>query len=110
MTQSEPIEIDPVGLSERLASEDPPIVLDVREPWELEISALQGVLGIPLGELTRRVAEVPSDRPIAVMCHHGGRSAQATMWLRQQGFARAMNVSGGIDAWSRQVDPTVPRY
>jgi rhodanese-related sulfurtransferase len=110
MAESEPIEIDPVALRERLASDDPPVVLDVREAWELEIGALENVLAIPLAELPRRVKEIPGDRPVAVMCHHGGRSAQATMWLRQQGFARAMNVGGGIDAWSRLIDPAVPRY
>jgi len=110
MSTTEPLEIDPVALKERLASDDPPAILDVREPWELEIGAIDGVLAIPLGELPNRVGEVPRDRPLAVMCHHGGRSARATAWLRQQGFAKAMNVAGGIDAWARLVDPRVPRY
>ena len=106
----EPFEIDPSSLKERLASAEPPVVLDVREPWEIGICALPGILAIPLGELVVRVVEVPPDRPVAVMCHHGSRSAQATAWLRQQGFERVMNVAGGIDAWSRRVDPAVPRY
>lgn len=110
MPQSEPLEIDAVALNALLASEDPPAILDVREPWEVEICALKGVIAISLTALPQRVAEIPRDRPLAVMCHHGGRSAQATMWLRQHGFARAMNVAGGIDAWSRLVDPGVPRY
>ena len=107
---TEPFEIDPISLKDRLTSNEPPVVLDVREPWEIELGTLPGALTIPLGNLVARVAEVPRDRPVAVMCHHGGRSAQATAWLRQQGFERAMNVAGGIDAWSRAVDPSVPRY
>src|SRR5579883_410270 len=110
MAATEPFEIDPAILKDRLASDDPPVILDVREPWEIEIAALPDVLSIPLHELVGRVADVPRDRPVAVMCHHGGRSAQATAWLRQQGFARVMNVAGGIDSWARTVDPSVSRY
>jgi rhodanese-related sulfurtransferase len=106
----EPLEIDATTLKTRLDSIAPPAVLDVREDWEVEIASIPGALVLPLGQLTRRVAEVPRDRPLAVMCHHGGRSAQATAWLRAQGFDNAMNVAGGIDAWARFVDPTVPRY
>jgi rhodanese-related sulfurtransferase len=107
---SEPTEIDPITLSQRLQSDNPPAILDVREDWEVETAAVDGAILIPLGELMRRVGEVPRDRPLAVMCHHGGRSAQATAWLRSQGFANAMNLSGGIDAWARMVDPNVARY
>jgi len=107
---SEPFEIDAQTLKDRLDGDNPPAVLDVREPWELEIAAVDGVIAIPLGELTKRVGELPRDKPIAVMCHHGGRSAQATAWLRNQGFDHATNVAGGIDAWARSVDPTVSRY
>jgi rhodanese-related sulfurtransferase len=107
---SEPFEIDPADLRERRESAEPPLVLDVREPWEIAIAALPDITSIPLGELQSRVGELPRDRAIAVMCHHGGRSAQATAWLRRQGFDRTMNVAGGIDAWSRLIDPAVPRY
>jgi rhodanese-related sulfurtransferase len=107
---TEPFEIDTLTLKERLEGDNPPAVLDVREPWELEIASLEGALSIPLGELTSRAAELPRDRPLAVMCHHGGRSAQATAWLRNQGFDRATNVAGGIDAWARTIDPTLSRY
>ena len=107
---SEPFEIDTLTLRERLDGANPPAVLDVREPWELEIASIDGAINIPLGEITSRVAELPRDRPLAVMCHHGGRSAQATAWLRNQGFDQATNVAGGIDAWARSVDPTLSRY
>jgi rhodanese-related sulfurtransferase len=107
---SEPFEIDVLTLKARLDSPTPPTVLDVREPWEVEIASIDGALNIPLGEITSRFGELPRDTPLAVMCHHGGRSAQATAWLRNQGFDHATNVAGGIDAWARSVDPTVPRY
>jgi rhodanese-related sulfurtransferase len=110
MPGSEPLEIDVLALSRRLASDNPPVILDVREPWELEIAAIGGVLAIPLGELPRQVSKVPRDRPVAAMCHHGGRSASATAWLRAQGFDNVMNVAGGIDAWARLVDPELKRY
>jgi rhodanese-related sulfurtransferase len=107
---SEPFEIDTLTLKERLDSPNPPTVLDVREPWEVEIASIDGAVNIPLGELTSRVGELSRDTPLAVMCHHGGRSAQATAWLRNQGFDHATNVAGGIDAWARTVDPTLSRY
>lgn len=107
---SEPFEIDTLTLKERLDGDNPPAVLDVREPWEVDIAAIDGAIAIPLGEITRRVDELPRDRPLAVICHHGGRSAQATAWLRNQGFDQATNVTGGIDAWARTVDPTLSRY
>jgi rhodanese-related sulfurtransferase len=107
---SEPFEIDTQTLKERLDGENPPAVLDVREPWEIDIASIDGALTIPLGEITRRADELPRDRPLAVICHHGGRSAQATAWLRNQGFDLATNVAGGIDAWVRNVDPTLSRY
>lgn len=107
---ADPFEIDILTLKERLDGDNPPAVLDVREPWELEIASVDGAIAIPLGELTQRVAELPRDKSLAVMCHHGGRSAQATAWLRQQGFERATNVAGGIDAWARTIDPTLSRY
>jgi rhodanese-related sulfurtransferase len=108
--QEEPFEIDAVALKSRLDAGEALTVLDVREPWEAEIVSLDGSLLISLADLPRRVAEVPRDRPVAVMCHHGGRSAQATAWLRAQGFARTINIVGGIDAWARMVDPDLPRY
>ncbi len=86
------------------------MLIDVREPWELEVAAIDGAVSIPLGQVTARVGEIPQDRPVAVMCHHGGRSAQAVNWLRSQGFDNVMNVTGGIDSWSRLIDPGIPRY
>jgi len=107
---SEPFEIDTLTLKERLDGPNPPVVVDVREPWEVEIASVDGAVNIPLSELPGRVGELSRDTPLAIMCHHGARSAQATAWLRNQGFDRATNVAGGIDAWARAVDPTLSRY
>ena len=85
-------------------------VVDVREPWEADIAKVAGAKLIPLAEFTARAGELPRDQPLLVMCHHGGRSMQATQWLRRQGYDKASNVAGGIDAWSREIDPAVPRY
>jgi rhodanese-related sulfurtransferase len=107
---SEPFEIDAPTLKNRLDGDNPPAVLDVREAWELDIAKMDGVIAIPLGEIARRFGELPKDKPLAVMCHHGGRSAQATAFLRNQGYDNATNVAGGIDAWARLVDPSLSRY
>ena len=87
-----------------------PLVLDVREPWERDRASLPGATLIPMREIPARLAELPADRDLVVMCHHGGRSANAAQWLAHNGFARVHNLAGGIDAWSRTVDPSVPRY
>lgn len=85
-------------------------VLDVREPWETELCALPDSLFIPLGHLPDRVAEIPVDRPVVVLCHHGVRSGQAAVWLRRRGLAQAINLAGGIDAWARLVDTEMEVY
>jgi rhodanese-related sulfurtransferase len=85
-------------------------VLDVREPWEIEICHLAGALTIPLQSLPARVGEVPSDRPVVVLCHHGMRSLQAATWLHRAGLVNAVNLAGGIDAWARQIEPSMGVY
>lgn len=85
-------------------------LLDIREPWELDVCALPEALAIPMGEIPGRVDTLPRDKPLVVMCHHGQRSMQVVMWLRQKGFDNAINLAGGIDAWSEKIDPSVPRY
>lgn len=84
-------------------------VLDVREEEELALAALPGVLHIPLGDLVQRAEEVPRNLPVVVICHHGIRSQSAAGYLESRGW-RAHNLRGGIDAWSRRVDPRIPRY
>ena len=87
----------------------PHLLLDVREPEEFEAARIAGATLIPLGELPGRLAELPKDKPLIVLCHHGVRSAHAVHHLKAAGFD-ARNLSGGIDAWSREVDRSVPRY
>jgi rhodanese-related sulfurtransferase len=97
-------------LSERRARGDELVVLDVREDDELATASLADCLHIPVAQLPARMAELPRDRDIVVMCHLGGRSEWATRFLRASGYGRAVNLAGGIDAWSREIDPEVPRY
>jgi rhodanese-related sulfurtransferase len=100
----------PVELSERLASGDRLQVIDVREPMEVGIASLAGAVSIPLSTLPERIGEIDRDNPVVVLCHHGIRSASACAWLVREGFTDVANLSGGIDAWSTDVDPAVPRY
>ncbi len=85
-------------------------LLDVREPFELAIAGLDGVTHIPMGVLPVRAHELDRSRPVVVICHHGTRSSLAARWLRENGFEDVTDLEGGIEAWSREVDPSVPRY
>jgi molybdopterin/thiamine biosynthesis adenylyltransferase/rhodanese-related sulfurtransferase len=85
-------------------------LIDVREPYEYEIARIEGSRLIPLGELETHVSELPRSGPLILQCHSGGRSEQAVKILQEAGFGNAVNLEGGIDAWSVDVDPTVPRY
>ena len=86
-------------------------LIDVREPWELATAAIPGSLLIPMGDVAARAhQELDPDERLVVLCHHGMRSMNVTVWLRNQGFENAQSLRGGIDAWSAEVDPAVPRY
>jgi rhodanese-related sulfurtransferase len=91
-----------------------PLVLDVREPWELQTASVRAdgfeLVAIPMGELTARLAELDPARRIACLCHHGARSLRVATFLEHQGFEQVANITGGIDLWSQESDPTVPRY
>jgi rhodanese-related sulfurtransferase len=93
---------------------EPPLVLDVREPWEVQVAhvAPQGfdLVAIPMNQIPARLGELPQDRPIACLCHHGARSLRVAMFLAQQGYTDVANIAGGIDAWASEKDPGVPRY
>lgn len=102
-------EVSVKELDSRLRAPDPPLVLDVREPWELEIARLAGTIDIPMGEVPGRVAELPKNRDIVVMCRSGGRSSKVADYLHRMGY-RASNLTGGILAWARDVDPTLKTY
>jgi rhodanese-related sulfurtransferase len=103
-------DLTPADVAARLDSDTPPLLIDVREDWERAIAAVSDSIHIPLGELPVRISELPEDRQLVIMCHHGGRSLQAAMWLEQQGFDEVANLDGGIDAWSREIDDDIPRY
>lgn len=102
-------EISVTELDSRLRAPDPPLVLDVREPWELEVARLTGTLDIPMNEVPGRLGELPKDRDIVVMCRSGGRSSKVADYLHRTGY-RAANLTGGILAWARDVDPTLKTY
>ena len=87
-----------------------PVLLDVREPWEFEKARIDGATLIPMREVPSRIGQIDEDKQVVAICHHGGRSMQVAMFLEQQGFKRVHNLVGGIDAWSRTVDPAVPLY
>jgi rhodanese-related sulfurtransferase len=86
-------------------------LIDVREPWEFATAQIEGSVLIPMGEVPARAhQELDPEEHLVVLCHHGMRSMNVTVWLRNQGFERVQSLRGGIDAWSAEVDPTVPRY
>jgi adenylyltransferase/sulfurtransferase len=97
-------------LASRLSEKNPPLLLDVREPHELQISALPGALNIPLGTLAARLSELDSAREMVIFCKAGTRSTRALELLVSAGFKRVQNLQGGINAWARQVDPALPIY
>ncbi len=107
---SVPFEIEVEELDRRRQAGDDLFLLDVRETWEHDLCAIDGSALIPMHSVPGRVAELPTDRDIVVVCHHGGRSAQVTMWLRSQGFDRAINLDGGVDSWARRIDPNMKVY
>lgn len=106
-------ELSPVEFAERWPErvlDSGVVLLDVREPAELELAAVAGALHIPMREVPTRLAELERERPIVVMCHSGRRSYMVADYLTAQGFDNVFNLRGGIDAWSTQLDSRVPRY
>jgi rhodanese-related sulfurtransferase len=105
-------QIAPAELAAWLADggREQPLLLDVREPWEWERARIEGATHIPMREVPARLGELDNAREVVAICHHGGRSQQVAMFLEKNGFARIHNLQGGLDAWSRSVDPAVPVY
>lgn len=104
-------EITPEEVKAKLDHSDPCILLDVREPWEYEVSHIAGAKPMPMGDVPSRAhQELDPDEHLVVYCHHGVRSLNVTNWLRQQGFEKAQSMRGGIDGWARTVDPQVGLY
>ena len=103
------LEVSPADL-DRLREAGTVALLDVREPPEWRICDLDGARHIPLGDLPRRMHELDTAAEIVAYCHHGVRSLQAVLFLRQHGFAKVKSLRGGLEAWARSVDPSMPRY
>jgi rhodanese-related sulfurtransferase len=107
-----PIDTDVHSVKQMLDRGERFVLLDCREPNEVATARISGSTHIPMREIPARLKELEphKDGLIVVHCHHGGRSLRVTQFLRQQGFAQVQNLAGGIDAWSLQIDPSVPRY
>jgi len=86
------------------------VLLDVREADELAVARVDPCLHIPMREITGRLAEIPADQPVLVLCHVGARSARVTQFLLSQGRSNVANIAGGIEAWACEIDPTLARY
>jgi rhodanese-related sulfurtransferase len=105
------LEIAPEAFAAKRQQANSPLLLDVREPWEYQTASISNSTLMPMGDVPSRAhAELDPDAPIIVMCHHGARSLNVALWLREQGFTQAQSLAGGIDAWSRTIDSQVPRY
>ena len=103
-------ELTPAEYLRRLESGELWQLVDVREPWEIETARLDKTINIPMRDVPSRHTELDPARPVAVICHTGGRSARVAGYLAAVGFPRVANIAGGIEAWSRDVDPSIPRY
>lgn len=110
-------QVRPRELAQWLQSVRPhgePVVLDVREPHELQMASVSAdgftLVTIPMGVIPPRLSELDPKRPIACLCHHGGRSMQVAHFLESRGFAHVANIAGGINAWSAELDPSIARY
>ena len=88
----------------------PPLLLDVRQPWEFDICHIEGSRLIPMGQLPRKLAELDPGQETVVICHHGIRSRQVGHYMESQGFERIINLSGGVEQWAREVDPQMTTY
>lgn len=99
---------------DRMKAHGTPILLDVREPSELQTASVKPdgftLIHIPMGVVPPRLNELNPDQPIACLCHHGARSMRVAAFLEYQGFKHIANITGGINAWASQLDPSVPRY
>jgi rhodanese-related sulfurtransferase len=103
-------EISPIELAERLRSDEPPMLIDVREGWEWELARLENAHLVPLDQFARASASLPKDADVVLYCHHGVRSLIAAQFLVTRGFTRVSNLTGGIDRYALEGDPRVPRY
>ncbi len=114
MSQTDlPLETSPQDIQRRIDAGEPLVLIDVREPHEFAITRIEGATLIPMRNIPESLQQLEAkadDNTLIVLCHHGVRSLNVVNWLREQGLPACQSMSGGIDAWSTQVDPTVPRY
>ena len=104
------IEVTPREVSQRIERGDKFLLVDVREKWEYEAAHIEGSVLVPLRELPMCLEQLSAAGDVVCMCHHGVRSMDAAAWLRSKGVAGARSMAGGIDRWTVEVDPLVPRY
>ena len=104
------LEITPAEAREHLQRGQGVILVDVREPWEYELCRIPGAKLIPMGSIPANLQALDTDDEVICYCHHGMRSMDVAVWLRGQGVERARSLVGGIDRWSAEIDPSVPRY
>jgi len=104
--------IDAADLAQWLAdaAREPPQLLDVREPWETQLCGIAGSELMPMRTVPDQLHRLSTDRPVVCICHHGRRSAHVAMYLMREGFSDVYNLTGGVDGWARQVDPTMAVY
>ena len=113
VTELLPFEITPAELKRRLDAGEPISLIDVREPAEFQVARIADAQLVPMRTVPaglQNLEAAAEDRTLVVFCHHGVRSANVVSWLREQGVANCQNLAGGIDRWSLEIDPTVPRY
>jgi len=104
------LEISPREVKERLNRGEKVLLVDVREPWEYSQCRIAGSVLIPMGMIPANLQQLDGDDDVICYCHHGMRSLDVANWLRSQGVASAKSMAGGIDRWSMEIDPAIPRY
>ena len=103
-------EIEPEALRDRIEGGESIQIVDVREPWELDVCRLPGTTDIPMAQLPETLDSLDKQVPVVTLCHHGGRSLQVAVWLRHQGFETAVSLKGGIHEWAARIDPQLAQY
>jgi adenylyltransferase/sulfurtransferase len=104
------LEITPRQVKDRLERGEKLLLIDVREPHEHALCRIDGAVLIPMGTIPANLQKLDTDEDVICFCHHGMRSLDVANWLRQQGVTSAKSMAGGIDRWSTEIDPQVPRY
>lgn len=104
------LEITPLELKQRLDAGEKLLLVDVREPWEYEVCRIDGAQLIPMNTIPASLQKLDGEAPVICYCHHGMRSLNVAAWLQKQGVESARSLAGGIERWSAEIDPKVPRY